>query len=208
MIRNRNNVWLLRPGVAGLGTLPEQLDDTETRSAAEQFADHWQPIDERWQLENSTLRGGDGAHELLGAIRLVAANELVMIFEGGFVAVMPNGSRDFTVAKLDFAVTWLTSTEPEPDHSGARTNNQTQGHSYKPEIYFSHNWHDIGHRFATEAEAEVFVANLRSTWIPQGFVKRDRVTPVREPPNALLDWKAKQAEQLSETSDNNDGRAA
>jgi hypothetical protein len=212
VIHDHLNVWLLRPHVASFSLLPELLDDTDIRSGAEQLGQSWQPIKEHWRLHGSALYGSGGAFELLGAIRLVAANELVLIFEGGLLAIMAGGSRDFTVARMDFEVTWLTSTESPPK---AHTSSKKQRHSYKPQIFFSRDWHDSGHRFATEAEAEAFVANLRATWIPQGFIKRDRVQVVKEPPNASLDWKTKQAERLPEAGvepssagDHNDERAA
>src|SRR4051794_18435665 len=117
MIHDHMNLWLLRPGVGGFGNLSALLDDTDARTGAEQFGECWQPIAGTWQLKGSVLYGTSGTYELLGAIRLVAANELVMIFESGHVAIIPGGSRDysgrlapFAVAKLDFEVTWLPST--------------------------------------------------------------------------------------------------
>jgi hypothetical protein len=88
--------------------------------------------------------------------------------------------------------------------------NKKQPFSYQPEVYFGHDWHHSGNRFASEKEAETFVANLRATWNPQGFVKRDRIHVVKVPPNVSLDWKTKQAQPLVrlDKTDDNDGRAA
>ena len=211
MIHDRLNIWLLRPGIAGFSTLPELLDDTDTRSGAEQLGERWMQMEERWQLEGSALHGNSGTYELLGAIRLVAANELVMVFERGFLAIVASGSRQFTVARLEFEVSGPTLTESRPNKSGTRESKK-QRHSFQPEVFFNRDWHGSGNRFATEAEAEAFVANLRATWIPQGFIKRDRVQIIREPPNAFLNWKTKQSEQMPEAgaseTDKNDGEAA
>ena len=114
MIHNHINVWLLRPGVRSFGVLPTLLDDTDTRPGAEQLGEKWKPIDRLWRLEGSALRDGSNAFELLGAIRL--PRELVMIFEGGFVVIMAGGSRDFTVAWLDFEVASIELS----DNSSAR----------------------------------------------------------------------------------------
>ena len=115
MIHDHMNVWLLRPGVRSFGILPTLLDDTDTRPGAEQFGERWQPIDQPWRLEGSALCDGGHAFELLGAVRLPAANELVMIFEDGLVAIVQS-DRAFAVARLDFEVAWIEL----PDNSRAR----------------------------------------------------------------------------------------
>jgi hypothetical protein len=212
MIKDDMNIWFLRPGVRGFGELPSLLDDTDTRPGAEQFGARWQPIVEQtFRLEGSALHGGGVAHELLGAVRL--PNEMVMLFENNLVAIVES-DRSFKVSRIAFEVTWITSIGAPPDNpdegrAWAHTSRQ-QPYSYQPEVYFNHDWHHSGNRFATEAEAEAFVANLRATWIPPGFIKCDRVQIVRELPNASLDWKTKQAEWLTELSeaDDNDERAA
>jgi hypothetical protein len=214
MIHDHINIWLLRPGVGGFGELPSWLDDTDARSAAEQLGERWRPIDGAWRLEGSGLWDSDYCHELLGAVRL--PNQLVMLFENNLVAIVES-DRSFAVARIAFEVSWITSIKPPPDNSAdyksARTSRK-QHYSYQPEVYFNQDWHHSGNRFATEAEAEAFVANLRATWIPQGFIKRDRVQIVREVPNAFLNWKTKQAEWFPEAgaepseTDDNDERAA
>jgi hypothetical protein len=115
MIHDHMNIWLLRPGVGGFGNLPTLLDDTDKRGGAEQFGERWQPISQPWRLEGSALRGGGHAFELLGAVRLPAANELVLIFEGSFVAIVQS-DRALAVARLDFEVAWIEL----PDNSRAR----------------------------------------------------------------------------------------
>ena len=115
MIHDHMNIWLLRPGVGGFGNLPTLLDDTDKRGGAEQFGERWQPINQPWRLEGSALCGGGHAFELLGAVRLPAANELVLIFEGGFVAIVQS-DRALAVARLNFEVAWVEL----PDHSRAR----------------------------------------------------------------------------------------
>ena len=115
MIHDHMNIWLLRPGVGGFGDLPTLLDDTDKRGGAEQFGEHWEPIEDAWRLEGSALHGAGRAFELLGAIRLRAANELVMVFEDGIVAIVQS-DRAFAVARLDLEVTWLEL----PDNSRAR----------------------------------------------------------------------------------------
>jgi hypothetical protein len=76
---------------------------------------------------------------------------------------------------------------------------RTTTRSYRPDVYFNHDWNPAGgHRFATLAEAEAFVAHLRSSWIPQGFIKEDRVEVAHEAPNACLNCETRQAERLSD----------
>ena len=190
-------IWLLRPGVEGFGELPSWFDESAFRSAAEQLGQRWRPIvGHNFRLEGSGLWDRNECHELLGAIHLW--NQLVMLFENGLAAIVES-DRSFEVARLQFEVSWLPVVEPS-DNSGekeASTNKRSnQNHSYQPEIYFNHDWNHSGNRFATEHEAEVFVAHLRATWIPQGFIKRDRVQIAKSPPNASLNWKTKQAEPL------------
>ena len=48
-------------------------------------------------------------------MRLPAANELVLIFEGSFVAIVQS-DRALAVARLDFEVAWVEL----PDHSRVR----------------------------------------------------------------------------------------
>jgi hypothetical protein len=206
MIYNHQNLWLLRPGVSGFSSLPELFDDTDIRPGAEQLGEHWQPIEEKWRLEGSALRGRGRGFELLGAIRLL--RELVLIFNGNLVAIVQS-DRSFAVAQLEFEVSWIGSIEPPPAEHPEQTT-RTQRYSYQPEVFFKHAWHNSGNRFATKAEAEAFVANLRASWISQGFIKRDRVEIVREAPNVFLIWKTKQAERLPDdgTEPNAEGRAA
>jgi len=106
MIHNHMNIWLLRPGVKGFGDLPTLLDDTDKRGGAEQFGERWEPIGDAWRLEGSALHGAGRTFELLGAIWLRAANELVMVFEDGLVAIVQS-DRAFAVARLDFEVAWI-----------------------------------------------------------------------------------------------------
>ena len=49
---------------------------------------------------------GVSAFELLGAIWLRAANELVMIFEDGLVAIVQS-DRSFEVSRISFEVAWI-----------------------------------------------------------------------------------------------------
>ena len=106
MIHDHMNIWLLRPGVGGLGDLPTLLDDTDKRGGAEQFGEHWRPIEGNWGFRcygrdsNSKLWNGNQSFDLLGAIWLRAANELVMVFEGGFVAIVQS-DRSFEVACVE-----------------------------------------------------------------------------------------------------------
>ena len=102
MIHDRMNIWLLRPGVRSFGILPTLLDDTDTRLDAEQFGECWEPIGDAWRLEGSALHGAGRAFELLGAIWLRAANELVMVFEDGFVAIVQS-DRSFEVARIELS---------------------------------------------------------------------------------------------------------
>ena len=53
MIHDHMNIWLLRPGVGGLGNLPTLLDDTDKRGGAEQFGERWEPLGDAWRLEVS-----------------------------------------------------------------------------------------------------------------------------------------------------------
>ena len=117
MIHDHMNIWLLRPGVRGFGDLPTLLDDTDKRGGAEQFGERWR-ADRRDALaatkgQHSTVTGR--AFELLGAIRLRAANELVMIFEDGLVAIVQS-DRSFEVSRISFEVAWIEL----PDNSRAR----------------------------------------------------------------------------------------
>ena len=111
MIHDHMNIWLLRPGVKGFGDLPTLLDDTDKRGGAEQLGEHWRPIEENWGFRcygrdsNSKLWNGNQSFELLGAIRLPAANELVMIFEDGLVAIVQS-DRSVEVSRISFEVTW------------------------------------------------------------------------------------------------------
>jgi hypothetical protein len=102
MIHDHMNIWLLRPGVGGFGNLPTLLDDTDKRGGAEQFGERWEPLGDAWRLEGSALHGAGSAFELLGAIRLLAANELVMVFEDGFVAIV-QPDRSFEVAWIELS---------------------------------------------------------------------------------------------------------
>jgi hypothetical protein len=89
MIHDHNNICLFKPGVAGFSDLPALLDDADKRPGPEQLGGVLQPISGIWRLEDSALHGDGVAHRLLGAIRLVAAaNQLVMVFEGGIVAIV------------------------------------------------------------------------------------------------------------------------
>ena len=115
MIHDHMNIWLLRPGVGGFGNLPTLLDDTDKRGGAEQFGERWEPLADTWRLEGSALHGAGRAFELLGAIRLLAANELVMVFEDGLVAIVQS-DRSFEVSRISFEVAWIEL----PDNSRAR----------------------------------------------------------------------------------------
>jgi hypothetical protein len=115
MIHDHMNIWLLRPGVGGFGDLPTLLDDTDKRGGAEQFGEHWEPIRYSWRLDGSALHGAGSAFELLGTIWLWAANELVMAFEDGFVAIVQS-DRSFEVSWIYFEVAWIEL----PDNSKAR----------------------------------------------------------------------------------------
>ena len=115
MIHDHMNIWLLRPGVGGFGNLPTLLDDTDKRSGAEQFGERWEPLGDAWRLEGSALHGAGRAFELLGAIWPRAANELVMVFEDGFVAIV-QCDRSFEVSRISFEVAWIEL----PDNSRAR----------------------------------------------------------------------------------------
>jgi hypothetical protein len=112
MIHDHMNIWLLRPGVGGLGDLPTLLDDTDKRGGAEQFG--VEPLGDAWRLEGSALHGAGRAFELLSAIWLRAANELVMVFEDGFVAIVQS-DRSFEVSWIYFEVAWIEL----PDNSKA-----------------------------------------------------------------------------------------
>ena len=115
MIHDHMNIWLLRPGVGGLGDLPTLLDDTDKRGGAEQFGERWELLGDAWRLEGSALHGTSRAFELLGAIWLRAANELVMVFEDGLVAIVQS-DRSFEVSRISFEVAWIEL----PENSGAR----------------------------------------------------------------------------------------
>jgi hypothetical protein len=210
MMHDHMRIWLLRAGVRHFGDLPSYLSEDDARAGAQQFGARRQPIETTWRLEGSGLWDGGYCHELLGAIHL--PNELVMLFENDLIAIVQS-NRSFAAARIPFEVSWIASIQPPDDSDECNASahmSRKQRYSYQPEAYFNHDWHHSGNRFATEAEAEAFVANLRATWIPPGFIKRDCVRVVREPPNAFLDWKTKRAEQLAEPSeaDDHDWRAA
>ena len=131
MIRDHMNIWLLCPGVGSFGNLPTLLDDTDKRGGAEQLGEHWRPIEENWgfrrygQDSNSKLWNGNQSFELLGAIRLRAANELVMVFEDGLVAIMQS-DRTLEVSRIQFEVSWIELPKEEkpkgPPASAPRKN--------------------------------------------------------------------------------------
>ena len=104
MIDDHMNIWLLRPGVGvgDFGDLLTLLDDTDKRGGVEQFGERWEPLGGAWRLEGSALHGAGRAFELLGAIRLPAANELVMVFEDGFVAIVQS-DRSLEVARFELS---------------------------------------------------------------------------------------------------------
>ena len=106
MIHDHNNIWLLKTGVAGFSNLPALLDDADKRPGSEQLGGVWQPISGTWRLEDSALYGDGVAYQLLGAIRLVAASELVLVFEDGFVAIVQS-DRSFKVSRICFEVAWI-----------------------------------------------------------------------------------------------------
>ena len=83
--------------------MPTLLDDTDKRGGAKQFGERWEPLGDAWRLEGSALHGAGRAFELLGAIWLRAANELVMVFEDGFVAIVQS-DRSFEVSWIYFEV--------------------------------------------------------------------------------------------------------
>jgi hypothetical protein len=115
MIHDHMNIWLLRPGVKGFGDLPPLLDDTDKRGGAEQFGERWEPLEDAWRLEGAALHGAGRAVDLLGGIRLRAANELVMVFEDGLVAIAQS-DRSLEVSRISFEVAWIEL----PDNSRAR----------------------------------------------------------------------------------------
>ena len=115
MIHDHMNIWLLRPGVKGFGDLPTLLDDTDKRGGAEQFGERWEPLEDAWRLEGAALHGAGRTVDLLGAIRLRAANELVMVFEDGLVAIVQS-DRSLEVSRISFEVAWIEL----PDNSRAR----------------------------------------------------------------------------------------
>jgi hypothetical protein len=115
MIHDHMNIWLLRPGVKGFGDLPTLLDDTDKRGGAEQFGERWEPLEDAWRLEGAALHGAGRAVDLLGGIRLRAANELVMVFEDGLVAIVQS-DRSLEVSRISFEVAWIEL----PDNSRAR----------------------------------------------------------------------------------------
>ena len=130
MIHDHMNIWLLRPGVGGFGDLPTLLDDTDKRGGAEQFGERWQPIDQPWRLEGSALRDGGHAFELLGAIWLRAANELVMIFENDLVAI--EKSDRIEVSRIQFEVRWIElPKEEKPKGPPASAPRKNQGTFYR-----------------------------------------------------------------------------
>jgi hypothetical protein len=115
MIHDHMNIWLLRPDVKGFGDLPTLLDDTDKRGGAEQFGERWEPLEDAWRLEGAALHGAGRAVDLLGGIRLRAANELVMVFEDGLVAIVQS-DRSLEVSRISFEVAWIEL----PDNSRAR----------------------------------------------------------------------------------------
>ena len=226
MIHDHMNIWLLRPGVRGFSNLPTLLDDTDKRGGAEQFGEHWRPIEGNWGFRcygrdsNSKLWNGNQSFELLGAIRL--PNELVMIFEDGFVAIVQS-DRTFEVARIAFEVSWISpvaarnsdlrgSASIEPPDDPRQPRRSKAKFSYKPEVFFAKDWHGSGSRFAFWEDAKAFVKNLKETWIPPGFIKDTRVRRVEEPPNVFLDQNTKQAVPFTERDEadtlDSDGRAA
>jgi hypothetical protein len=115
VIHDHTNIWLLRPGAGGFCNLPRLLDDADQRGGAEQFGERWEPLGDVWWLEGSTLHGAGSAFDLLGTIWLRAANELVMVFEGGMVAIVQSDWA-LAVPRLDFEVAWIEL----PANSSAR----------------------------------------------------------------------------------------
>ena len=102
MSHDHMNIWLLRPGVGGFGDLPTLLDDTDKRGGAVQFGERWEPLGDAWRLEGAALHGAGRAFDPLGAIWLRAANELVMVFEDGFVAIVQS-DRSVEVARIELS---------------------------------------------------------------------------------------------------------
>jgi hypothetical protein len=109
MIHNDLNIWLLRPGVGGFSLLPELLDDTDPRPAAVQLGAHWQAIlNEPFRLHGdglttATLSTVGVFYALLGAIRLPAAHELVMLFEDTLAAIVQS-DRSMQTSRIPFEV--------------------------------------------------------------------------------------------------------
>ena len=96
--------------------MPTLLDDTDKRGGAEQFGERWEPrIGGSGTGRRVTSRCWSASFELLGAIWLRAANELVMVFEDGFVAIVQS-DRSFEVSWIYFEVAWIEL----PDNSKAR----------------------------------------------------------------------------------------
>jgi len=100
MIRDHMRIWLLRPGftLGHFGNLPSYLDETDERSAAEQFGPRWRPIEHAFRLEGSALCGDGHAYELLGAIHL--RYEFVMLFENDLIAIVQS-DRSFEVSRIE-----------------------------------------------------------------------------------------------------------
>ena len=106
MIHDHMKIWLLYPGFSleQFGQLPEWLDDTDERRAAEQLGERWQPIEGAWQgvlLPRTTLdsdskntttltypaiRIGGEDHRVLGVIHL--RHDIVVLCEGDLVGIV------------------------------------------------------------------------------------------------------------------------
>jgi hypothetical protein len=105
MIQDHMKIWLLYPGftLEQFGELPEWLDETDERPAAEQLGERWRPIEGLWQrvllprrtrdadgketkLMYPALRIGGEDHRLLGVIHL--RHDLLALFENSLVAIV------------------------------------------------------------------------------------------------------------------------
>lgn len=123
MIHNDMNIWLLRPGVGGFSLLPELLDDTDPRPAAVQLGARWQAIlNEPFRLQGDGLTTATPSsvgvlYALLGAIRLPATHELVMLFEDTLASIVQS-DRSMQTSRIPFEVRWfelLPDDVPEDD---------------------------------------------------------------------------------------------
>jgi hypothetical protein len=75
-------------------------------------------------------------------------------------------------------------------------------YSFEPQVFFNHEWHGSGNRFARWDDARAFVDRIAVVWDPPGFIKGTLVRRVRQPANACWDPESKEAERFTEPDDN------